>query len=98
MHASAIRLSMETGYPLQLRIGVATGPITAGVIGKSKFAYDVWASTVNIASRLQSSSTNGKIHVSNSTYRATRSKYRFEKAPKTKMKGVAFQQTWYLVG
>lgn len=96
MLGSTKRLAQETGYPLQLRIGVATGPITAGVIGKSKFAYDVWATTVNIASRLQSTSTRGRIHISNSTYRATKSKFKFKKAPKIKMKGVAFQQTWYL--
>jgi adenylate cyclase len=90
------RLTKETGYPLKLRIGVATGPITAGVIGKTKFAYDVWATTVNIASRLQSIGTTGRVHVSNATYIATKKHFQYEKAPKTKMKGVAFQQTWYL--
>lgn len=90
------RLSVSTGFDLELRIGVATGPITAGVIGKTKFAYDVWANTVNIASRLQSNGCKGMIHVSNSTYIATKQDFSFKKAPNKQMKGIAFQQTWYV--
>lgn len=90
------KLSISTGHDLKLRIGVATGPITAGVIGKTKFAYDVWATTVNIASRLQSNGANGSIHVSHPTYIATRDHYAYSKAPNQKMKGIAFQQSWLL--
>lgn len=90
------KLSVVTGYDLQLRIGIATGPITAGVIGKTKFAYDVWATTVNIASRLQSAGKINKIHVSHATYIATKNDFAFIKPPGIKMKGVALQQTWYL--
>ncbi|MGB7336379.1 MAG: adenylate/guanylate cyclase domain-containing protein [Salaquimonas sp.] len=90
------RLSVSTGYELKLRVGVATGPITAGVIGKTKFAYDVWATTVNIASRLVSTCPIGGIHVTGATHIATRDKFSFKKAPKVNLKGIAFQQTWYL--
>lgn len=96
MISASRRLSEETGHDIQLRIGVATGSITAGVIGKSKFAYDVWASTVNLASRLQSSSKIGKIHVSNSTYIATRDSLKFQAAPLQSLKGLGRRKTWFL--
>ncbi len=90
------KLSMSTGHDLQLRIGVATGPITAGVIGKTKFAYDVWATTVNIASRLQSTAQKSGVHLSQPTYIAIRHAYPCIRAPRLKLKGVGLQQTWYL--
>lgn len=97
MLIAAERLSEETGQDIRLRIGVATGPITAGVIGKSKFAYDVWATTVNVASRMQSTGDIGKIHVANATYIATRNEYQFKAAPKKNFKGIAAQKTWFVV-
>lgn len=93
----ADRLSKETGQDLKLRIGVATGPITAGVIGKSKFAYDVWANTVNVASRLQSSGEIGKIHVSNATFIAAKDKFEFKAVKPKELKGLAKQKTWFVV-
>lgn len=94
--AAAERLSDETGHDLKLRIGVATGPITAGVIGKSKFAYDVWAPTVNLASRLQSSANINEIHVSNATYIAARDLFEFKSVPLQNLKGIGRKKTWYL--
>jgi class 3 adenylate cyclase len=52
----------------QLRLGIHTGPLVAGVIGREKFAYDVWGDTVNTASRLESSGSAGRINISESTY------------------------------
>ena len=52
----------------QLRIGIHTGPLVAGVIGKKRFAYDIWGDTVNIASRLESGGEPGKINISGATY------------------------------
>ena len=54
--------------PWQIRIGIHTGPLMAGVVGQKKFAYDVWGDTVNIASRMESSSEAGKVNVSTATY------------------------------
>jgi len=90
------KLSEETGRNVRLRIGIATGPITAGVIGKTKFAYDVWATTVNIASRLQSSGDLGRIHISNATRIAVRDICHLVKAPKKSLKGLSAEQTWYV--
>lgn len=54
----------KRGIPLGLRVGIATGPVVDGVIGQSKFAYDVWGETVNLAARLESHGQPGCIHVS----------------------------------
>jgi class 3 adenylate cyclase len=51
-----------------IRIGINTGPIIAGVVGSAKFAYDIWGDTVNIASRMESNSEPGKINISENTY------------------------------
>ncbi|MBL7789518.1 MAG: hypothetical protein JNL75_06760 [Chitinophagales bacterium] len=59
----------------EIRIGINTGPIVAGVIGTKKFAYDVWGDTVNIASRLESSCEPGKINISSTTYEKVKDKF-----------------------
>jgi class 3 adenylate cyclase len=51
-----------------IRIGINTGPVIAGVVGTKKFAYDIWGDTVNIASRMESNSESGKINISDNTY------------------------------
>jgi class 3 adenylate cyclase/ligand-binding sensor domain-containing protein len=59
-----------------LRIGIHTGPVIASVIGKKKFAYDIWGDTVNVASRMETSSEVGKINISESTYQLVKDKFR----------------------
>lgn len=56
------------GEKWQMRCGIHTGPVTAGVVGKDKFAYDIWGSTVNLAARMESNSIPGKVNVSEATY------------------------------
>ena len=63
----------EQGW--ELRIGIHTGPIVAGVVGKKKYAYDIWGDTVNVASRMESSGAPGKVNISSSTYAFVKDKY-----------------------
>jgi class 3 adenylate cyclase len=64
--------------PWELRIGVHTGPLMAGVIGQKKFAYDIWGDTVNIASRLESTGEAGRINLSRSTWEAVQDRWECE--------------------
>ena len=58
-----------------IRIGINTGPVVAGVVGKKKFAYDIWGDTVNIASRMESNSEPGRINISDNTYQIIKDRY-----------------------
>ena len=73
-----------------IRVGINTGPVVAGVVGAKKFAYDIWGDTVNIASRMESASEPGKINISENTYEIIKGhfdcEYRGELAAKNKGK------------
>ena len=58
-----------------LRIGIHVGPVVAGVVGKKKYAYDIWGSTVNIASRMESNGAPGQVNISASTYELVKDKF-----------------------
>jgi len=58
-----------------IRVGINTGPVVAGVVGSKKFAYDIWGDTVNIASRMESASEAGRINISDSTYLLIKNKF-----------------------
>jgi class 3 adenylate cyclase/tetratricopeptide (TPR) repeat protein len=62
--------------PWNLRVGIHTGPIAAGVVGKRKYAYDIWGSSVNIASRMESNGEPGKINISSATYELVKDKFK----------------------
>ncbi len=61
--------------PWDLRIGIHVGPLVAGVVGKKKYAYDIWGSTVNIASRMESNGVPGQVNISSSVYELMKDKY-----------------------
>ena len=86
----------ESGEALHVRIGVHTGPIVAGVIGKKKFIYDVWGDTVNTASRMESHGVPGKIQVSAATRDATRGAFAFEMRGEIAVKGKGAMTTYFL--
>jgi len=72
---------------IRIRIGICTGPVVAGVIGRGRFAYDLWSETVNAACRLETTGAAGKIQVAESTYERLKGKYHFEKRQRTDAKG-----------
>ncbi|MDX2097083.1 MAG: adenylate/guanylate cyclase domain-containing protein [Leptolyngbyaceae cyanobacterium bins.59] len=82
----------------QLRIGVHTGPVIAGVIGTRKFAYDMWGETVNLASRLQTHGEPGRIHVSEAVYERLQKHYRLTRRGSIFMKGLGDVTTYWLDG
>jgi class 3 adenylate cyclase len=86
------------GQPLQVRIGIDTGPVQAGVIGTSKFSYDLWGDTVNAASRMESHGLPGRIQVTDRTYRRLRDGYRFQRRGPIQVRGLGEMVTWFLVG
>ena len=61
--------------PWEIRIGINTGPLVAGVVGKKKYAYDIWGGTVNIASRMESNGEPGKVNISAATYELIKEKF-----------------------
>ena len=61
--------------PFELRIGIHTGPVVAGIVGVKKFAYDIWGDTVNLAARMEQNSEAGKINISGSTYELVKDKF-----------------------
>ena len=86
------------GQPLAVRIGIDTGPVVAGVLGTSKFSYDLWGDTVNVASRMESEGVAGCIQVTDRTYRRLRDGYRFERRGPIQVKGKGELVTWFLLG
>ncbi|MEM9220610.1 MAG: adenylate/guanylate cyclase domain-containing protein, partial [Cyanobacteria bacterium P01_F01_bin.150] len=87
-----------TGNQLELRIGINTGSVVAGVIGTKKFIYDLWGDTVNVASRMESSGLAGQIQVAETTYRYLKARYVVQERGLVSIKGKGQMQTYWLLG
>lgn len=98
MQGEARRQRAAAGFALALRIGIATGPVVAGVIGRSKFAYDMWGDTVNMASRMESTGTAESIQVSDTAYERLREDFRFQRREHVMVKGKGEVTTYILLG
>jgi guanylate cyclase len=83
---------------LELRIGISSGPVVAGVIGRKRFLYDLWGDAVNMASRMESHGTPGQIQVTRATYELLRDEFELESRGTVAIKGKGDVDTWYLVG
>ncbi|MBR3731618.1 MAG: hypothetical protein IKN25_03125 [Spirochaetales bacterium] len=81
---------------LQIRLGINTGNLVAGVIGKSKFIYDIWGDTVNVASRMESTGRPMKIHVTETTFEQTKDKFSYSESAEIEVKGKGLMKTYFL--
>jgi len=84
--------------PLQVRIGIHTGTVVAGVVGTQKFSFDLWGDVVNVASRLESTGVPNRIHVSNAVQVRLHDDYEFEDRGDVEIKGKGSIHTWFLEG
>lgn len=86
------------GHAIELRIGISSGPVVAGVIGTHKFSYDLWGATVNTASRMESTGVPGRIQISGKTCSLIGERFRCEPRGVIAVKGLPDMETWFLEG
>jgi class 3 adenylate cyclase len=96
MIEAAAGLTRDFGVPLGLRIGIASGPVMAGVIGAKRLTYDVWGDTVNLASRLEGQSEPGRVLVAKATAERLQGLFALTPAGAIDLKGFGAEEAWFL--
>lgn len=96
LQAEVERLNQEYDTSVRLRIGICTGPVVAGVIGRRRFAYDLWGETVTLACRLESTGQPGRIQIAESTYERVKSIYKFRPKHQVDVKGLDVVTAYWL--
>lgn len=86
------------GEPVPLRVGMACGPVVAGVVGSRRFFYDVWGDAVNVASRMEATDSVGRIQVPESMYERLKDEFVLQERGRIEVKGKGPMRTWYLIG
>ena len=97
MQAFVSRYTAPNGEKMSLRVGLATGAVVAGVIGRRKFSYDLWGDTVNIAARMSSEAQPGLTQVDVVTYRRLHNRYSFDEMQQIHVKGKGLMQVYNLL-
>ena len=98
MTSATREYGLENGIDLRLRIGLNSGPVVAGVIGTTKFIYDLWGDTVNLASRMESTGVPGQVQVTRSVYEHLKDEFELEARGLIQVKGKGEIETWILHG
>jgi class 3 adenylate cyclase len=80
----------------QMRAGIHTGPVVAGIVGVKKFQYDIWGDTVNIASRMESNGEVGKVNISETTYEKVKSSFHCVSRGKIEVKGKGEMEMYFV--
>ncbi len=91
------RVRADTGLDLNMRIGMASGPVISGVIGTRKFSFDVWGDAVNIAARLENLGAKGRVHICPACREILEPAFTLEPRGPVDIKGVGQRETWFLV-
>ncbi|TVR08728.1 MAG: HAMP domain-containing protein [Phormidium sp. GEM2.Bin31] len=98
MLQSVEKVQRQHPEEFQIRVGINTGTVVAGVIGTHKFIYDLWGDTVNVASRMESHGEPGKIQVTEATYERLKQRYNFQERGMVALKGRGEMKSYWLIG
>src|SRR3990172_8397797 len=90
--------TFRDGRRVNFRIGLNSGPVVAGVIGRKKFIYDIWGDAVNTASRMESHGAAGKVQITRETHELIQDEFVCEARGTVNVKGKGEMEVWYVVG